>query len=212
MRKRFLVAMCSVAMALLTVGALSSPVGAAGVSFGAALDNMSQPNGPEKCDQDAGIPHNATCTWVIGSAFQAGVGNHWAAPKNGTIGKVRIVSCVAGSFILQLARAKPSTHQARIVRSGPTVSYPADPRQVDGDPNTDCGGPNGDDYIVTTKKVTLKVDKGEWIAIKTSKLGAVHCSGGGNVMLFAPPLVAGGSYKHQKGGDSCDPLIALVYK
>ena len=97
-------------------------------------------------------------------------------------------------------------------RGGPFIRYKADPRQVDGDGDTFCGGEGGDDYIVQTFKVDVRVKKGEYIAIKTKKAGTLNCSGGSGTLLHAPPLPVGGPFKKATDTESCTMLIRLVYK
>jgi hypothetical protein len=137
---------------------------------------------------------------------------HERAPKTGTIGKLRLVSCVAGSFRLEFAAVKPGARQAKIVRDGPMISYKADPRQVDSDPNTVCGGDNADNFIIQTFTVNAHVNKGDYIAIKTTKSGTLYCSGGSGVLLFSPPLAADGGYRHANNDLSCNLLVQLQYK
>src|SRR3954453_8119001 len=98
------------------VGALALPASAAPVGFGAKLTKFSQPTGPEKCDQNGGIPDNATCTWVATTAFENG--SHFKAPQTGTIKHLKLISCVAGTFTLQIARVHFAQHQAKVVRNG----------------------------------------------------------------------------------------------
>jgi hypothetical protein len=210
-RKRF--GLFAVTAALLMVGALAATVDAAPVTFGAKLTNESQPANAESgqtCHQNApGVPKGGICTWVSTTAFENG--SHFKAPKAGTIAKLKLVSCIAGSFTLQIARANPSTNQARVVRNGPTIHYSADPRQVDGNPDTFCGGDDGTDYIVQTFSVNVHVNTGDFIAVRAAKLGTLHCSGGSSPMLFFPALAAGGSLRHETNSASCDLLVTLIY-
>jgi hypothetical protein len=185
------------------------PASATPSAFGAKLTNSSQPTPPERCSENAGIPNNATCTWVATTAFENG--SNFTAPRDGTIHHLKLISCVAGSFQLQIAQVQLAQHKAKIVRNGPVIDYQADPRQVDGNPNTDCGGNNGNDYIIQTFAVSVRVDKGEYIAVKAKKLGFVHNSGGGNTFLFAPPLAPGGSFQVRDGESSADLMLRLSY-
>ena len=84
------------------------------VRFGAKLTHSTQPTPRERCGDTVGKSDPRTCTWVAVEAFENG--GHEKAPKAGTIHKVRIVSCIAGSFTVQVARAKPGEDKARIVR------------------------------------------------------------------------------------------------
>ena len=197
---------------------IAQPLGASGaapVRFGAKLTKSSQPSNAEggrSCDEngDGQIPLGGVCTWVSVEAYHNG--GHEKAPKAGTIGKLRLVSCVAGSFRLQLARAKPALDQARVVRNGPMINYQADPRQVDGDDDTFCGGEEGNDYIIQTFSINVHVNKGDFIAIRTADTGALYCAGGSGVLLFNPPLGRGGAFRTATEDTSCNLLVQLEYK
>ncbi|HEY7281021.1 MAG TPA: hypothetical protein VID47_05435 [Actinomycetota bacterium] len=194
---------------LLLVGTQAVPASAAPSAFGAKLTHSSQPTPPERCDESAGIPDNAVCTWVATTAFENG--SHFTAPKNGTIKQIKLISCFGGSFRLQLARVKFAQHKAKVVRNGPVIDYNSDPRQTDGNPDTQCGGENGNDYDIQTFAVSVPVTKGDYVAVRARRLGFVHNSGGGNDFLFAPPLAPGGPFKVRQGSSSADLLLRLVY-
>ncbi len=202
-----------VIVALLLVGAQT--LGASTnvpVRFGAKLTNESQPSnaeGGQSCDENGGIPGGATCSWVSVQAYHNG--GHEKAPRAGRIGKVRLVSCVAGSFRLQFARVRPSRDQAKFVRNGPMINYQADPRQVDGDDDTFCGGEDGDDYLIQSFAVNVHVNKGDYIVIRTASTGALYCSGGSGVLLFSPPLGTGAGYRNSTDSTSCNLLVQLEY-
>jgi len=209
MRRRPTLALLTTLISLLMIGAQISPAAAASGSFGAKLDTFSQPSNAEgghKCDQDAGIPSGSVCTWIGVEAYHNG--SHYTAPKTGTIKKLKLVSCIAGKFTLQIAH-KASGGKYKIVRGGPTIPYQADPFVTDGDPNTFCGGDNGE-YVVQSFTINVHVDTGDLIAVKAKKLGTLYCSGGGGVKLFAPPLSTGQTATPDATG-SCDLLITLVY-
>ena len=210
MRKGSLIGANGLLISLLLVAMQAVPASAAPVRFGAKLSNTSQPTGAESCDQNSGIPNHATCTWVALSAFENG--DHFRAPKDGTIGKVRLITCAPGVFTLQLARVKPLLHRAKVVRNGPVIHYAADPRAVDNNPDTFCGGDNGDDYIIQGFPVTVHVNQGDYIAVSARKPGFIHNSGGGPQLLFAPPLSPGGSFQTADGDSSADLMLQLVYK
>ena len=193
----------------LIVIALAVPAQAAPAAFGAKLTRSSQPTGPERCDQSAGISDGAKCTWVATTAFENG--DHFVAPKDGTITKVQLVSCVGGAFRLQIARVNAARTKAKVVRNGPTIDYAPDPRQVDGNPDTFCGGNDGNDYIVQSFTVNVAVHQGDYIAAKAKRLGFLHNSGGGNTLLFDPPLVPGGPFTPKDGESSADLMLRLIY-
>jgi hypothetical protein len=172
--------------------------------FGAKLTSHSQPSNAENgqsCSENGGIPHGSTCTWVAISAFENG--SNWTAPRTGTIKHVKLVSCKAGSFRLQLAKALPRQDKAQILANGPEITYKG---------QAPCGGTNGDHYIVQSFKVNLHVTKGNYIAIKARSTGTLSCSGGNGFLLYAPPLPVGGKLKKAQAGASCDLLVQLSYK
>ena len=216
MRERPAIGVSTVLIAMLLVGAQALPVSAAKLSFGARLDKSSQPSnaeGGQRCADNSGIPTGATCSWVATEAYRRPDPQQNArAPKDGTIGTVKLVSCIQGSFKLQFARVKPAQDKAKVVRNGPTIAYAADPRHTDGDQDTFCGGESGDDYIVQSFPVSVAVKAGDYIAIKAKKTGTLYCSGGGGVSLFAPPLAPGGSFRTANGDTSCQMLVQLVYR
>ncbi len=148
------------------------------VRFGAKLTHSTQPTGKESCDDYAGVHNNATCTWVAVEAFENG--GHERAPKDGTIGKVRLISCQGGSFVVQVARARQSQHKAKVVRNGPKLTYVQD-TQPGG-----CGGINGDNYKIQSFSVSLKVSKGDYIAVKAPAIGFLHNSSSGDALRVRP--------------------------
>jgi hypothetical protein len=214
-RKPLPVAALAALAVLVTIGAGALRAGAQtqATFFGALLTKQSQPANAESgkpCTQDLEIPAGSPCTWVSVQAYHNG--GHEQAPKAGTINQVRVVSCVAGSFRLQLAVGAQTTRRAKIVRNGPVIRYNADPRQIDGDDDTVCGGDDGNDYLIQAFPITLKVNKGELIAIRTPTTGAVYCSGGSGVLLYSPPLAVGAAARKADGSASCNLLVKLRYR
>jgi len=193
-----------VVLAGLTVSSGSAATAPAPAFFGAKLTSQSQPSnaeGGQSCDENGGIPHGATCTWVAITAFENG--SHFTAPRTGTVRHVKLVSCVKGKFRLQLARAEPSARKARIVMNGPEISYAG---------QSPCGGASGDHFVVQSFRVRLHVAKGDFIAIKARSTGTLSCSGGDGFLLYAPPLRVGGPLRKSRAGASCDLLVQLSYR
>jgi hypothetical protein len=197
----------SVLVAPLVLAGLTASSGSAATAtptfFGAKLTTHSQPSNAQNgqsCDENGGIPQGSTCTWVAITAFENG--SHFTAPKTGTVKHVKLVSCVAGKFRLQLANANPSTQEAKIVAQGPKITYAG---------QSPCGGASGDTYVVQSFQVNLPVTKGDYIAIKAASTGTLSCSGGDGFLLYAPPLPVGGPLKKSQSGASCDLLVQLSY-
>ncbi len=188
----------------LTVSSGSAATTTTRTFFGAKLTTQSQPSNAQSgqsCDENGGIPHGSTCTWVAITAFENG--SHFTAPRTGTVKHVKLVSCVKGKFRLQLARADPGARKAKIVVNGPEITYAG---------QSPCGGASGDHYVVQSFRVNLHVAKGDYIAIKTRSTGTLSCSGGDGFLLYAPPLRVGGSLKKSHSGASCDLLVQLSYR
>ena len=202
MRNRKLIGAGLTFVAFSLLGVQAIPASAAPAAFGAKLTKFSQPTGAERCDQNGDIPDNATCTWVATTAFENG--DHFKAPKDGTIRHLKLISCTAGTFTLQIARVKFAAHQAKVVRNGPTINYAADPQ-------SECGGPDGDNYIIQTFSVNVPVKTGDYIAVRAKRLGFIHNSGGGNTFLFAPPLAPGGPFETRDDESSADLMLRLIY-
>jgi len=192
-----------VSAALLFAGQAVTAV-AAPISFGAHLDNFSQPANAEagkRCSDE--IATAESCTWVGTVAYHNG--SHSRAPITGTIGTVKLVSCIAGSFVLQIASPGTTSHTARVLRNGPTINYKADPQAV-------CGGEDGDAYVVQSFKVTVPITKGDYIGIYASKVGPLDCAGGSGVDLYSPPLGSSSAFRPRQDSASCNLMIQLVYK
>jgi hypothetical protein len=188
---------------LATTGASMTASHGSATFFGAKLTSHSQPSNAENgqsCGENGGIRHGSTCTWVAISAFENG--SHFKAPRTGTIKHVKLVSCKAGKFRLQLAVASPSTRKARIVANGPEITYKG---------QSPCGGGSGEHYVVQSFRVTMHVTKGDYIAIVARSTGTLSCSGGNGFLLYAPPLPVGGPLKKSHSGASCDLLVQLSY-
>jgi hypothetical protein len=188
----------------LTVAATTAATATTPTFFGARLTTQSQPSNAQNgqsCDESAGIPHGSWCTWVAISAFENG--SHFTAPRTGTVRHVKLVSCVKGKFRLLLAQANPSTRKARVIVKGPEINYAG---------QNPCGGTSGEHYVVQSFKVSLRVAKGDYIAIESRRAGTLSCSGGDGFLLYGPPLPVGGPLKKSHAGASCDLLVQLSYK
>jgi hypothetical protein len=200
MRKGRVLGYVTVAVGLLALGVQAVPAQAATPTFfGAKLTVHSQPSNAEQgysCDENAGIPKHGDCTWVATEAFENG--SHFTAPTTGTILHVSLISCVPGSFVLQVAHANLSKRTAQVIANGPTITYAGQSK---------CRNK----FVIQTFPVSVPVTQGDYMAIVTPSTGALSCSGGSGVMLFSPPLSAGGPSLKTKSGASCDLLVQYSY-
>ena len=165
MRDRRLTTLSALLVALMLTAIAPLTTSAAGTRFGAKLTKTTQADPFPNWCRDSN--HSTKCTWVAVEAFENG--DKYKAPRDGTISKVRLISCVAGSFTVQVARAKPSEDKAKIVRSGPTINYAKDNQ-------SECGGEDGDNYKIQSFSVNFHVNKGDFIAAKGNKVGFMHSS------------------------------------
>jgi hypothetical protein len=179
-------------------------VSAAPVRFGARLTNDTQPQPALWCDDPNDTPPHATCTWILNEAHQrpdSGI----KAPKAGTIGRVRLMSCEGGSFRVQVARRVPGTSRYKVVKDGPRIEYQGD-RQG-------CGDEDDFVYRIESFATNFSIKKGDRIAIKAKRTGTLRCgSGGPNTLLFDPPLVAGGNARRASDDQGCLLLVEWQYK
>jgi hypothetical protein len=179
------------------VFAASSAAANATFFFGSKLDSTVQPSNAESA-HPCGHPARA-CTWVMNQAYGRPNGGH-KSPHPGTITKIRLIAGDAGSFRLQIVRARETDtgFEAKVVRNGPKISYLGQP-----DPN--------EPYKVEVFRVHVPVSKGDRLAIKAKKTSTLRCSSGGpNTLLFDPPLVVGTGFHDNFDEDGCWMLIEAV--
>lgn len=145
----------------------------AGTVFGSKLNH--EPTPAESCRKNK--PANM-CSWVL-EIGQQNVGKE-AAPKNGTIIRLRLRSCTPGTFALQIARAIPATNRAKVVKTGPTINYKGSP--------SNCNGGS----FIETFNVNVPVLKGEYLAVLATSVGFIYNASGEGSLVFDPPLTDGG--------------------
>jgi hypothetical protein len=193
-----------VALAVMLTTASVATVSAANVRFGAKLTPQTQPQPAQWCDEPNEEPPHADCTWVMNEALGRANSGH-KAPKTGTIGHVRLMSCDPGSFRVQVARQVPGTRKYRVVRNGPIIRYKGDPQG--------CGDDDDFVYKIESFATNFRVSKGDRIAIKAKRTGTLRCgSGGAHTLLFSAPLKAGGPARKSFDSQGCLLLVEWQYK
>jgi hypothetical protein len=194
--------------AMAAVLALSSvlTVSAASGRFGAQLNSDIQPQPAIWCDEPNDTPPHTDCTWILNESYSDGPSNPpIKAPKNGIIGRVRLMSCTPGSFRVQVARKVAGTNKYKVRKNGPRIQYQGD---LQG-----CGEDDDFTYRVEGFRTNFSVRRGDRIAIKAKRTGTVRCgSGGPHTLQFTPPLVAGGNARKPSDDEGCFLLIQWVYK
>jgi hypothetical protein len=186
----------------MAVAVLSAPA-AGQTGFGARLDPDTQPSNAERGVQCLDNKPGAMCSWVLMDAYQreADGENGHEAPQDGTLSKLRLISCVAGAFVLQIARVDPATGKVRAVRTGPLINYGGDPERCE-----------GEQYRVQTFRVNVPVKKGDYLAVVAPRVGFMRCSSGGdNTLQFSRPLADGAGFRTATEGEGCWLLLEAEY-
>jgi hypothetical protein len=175
---------------------------AAPVHFGARLTTHTQAanaQNPDTCN----ISAHTDCSFVLNQAFQCEFGtctNGHLAPQDGTIGKVSLIACHPGSFTLQIASVN-TQNQVQVIRSGPVIDYKGNPNNC-----------NGTTSVIESFPVHVVVAKGDYLAVDSTSIDFVNCSGGGNnTGLFNPPLADGAAPRAAGGEDGCFMLLEAFY-
>jgi hypothetical protein len=192
---------CAVALiALLGFAATAQAL----TKFGADLKNKDgsvvQANGTRNCQQDANaLDASKPCDRVAVQFVDTGSpGKNVKAPKDGVIKRLNLVAQNKGSFKFELARVKNfkgDNGKAKLVARGEKISYKGDPSHIQ------------------TFHVHQKVDKGDYLAIKSKKTSLMRCqSGSTEQLLYQPVLGLKDPFTNNLGHRSnCTLLLRAVY-
>jgi hypothetical protein len=188
------------ALAMIPAGA-----SAATTAFGSSL-NHEPANVGSSCDQN-NLDNQVFCTHV--GSYYPGTSGHAQAGVSGTIVKVRVRA--AGPMTLKFKVVKvrnvsaDHTHgQAKVVAVSRTLNFNG-PTQSQMD--------NGI-FPVESRNVSIKVQRGQELAIDTNNNQAEYCSDGtpGQLTFFNPILSAGDGFRSAQGVDTCLLLVQAVIK
>jgi hypothetical protein len=190
------------AVALLAIVSTAPAAGAAPKAFGGNFNANTDPSNASpafQCDVDPD-----PCTWVMNKAF-AGSGTNQLtlrAPRDGTIGRIRLLAATSGSFRLFLARTKADGLTSKVVRRGPAIAY------------TGNGGAGcAPSCTIETFTLNLPVRKGDVLAIRASRASFLRCdSGSPNILLFMPPMAVGNAARVANDTTGCQMLLKAIYK
>ena len=156
---------------------LSAAEAPAATRFGSLLTTTTQPaNGNGPCRPNS---LSKPCTAVMTLARNRPP-SAVRAPKTGTLAKIRLISCVPGSFVLQIARVALGTQNARVIRTGPAINYVGDPQQ--------CAG---DTYKIEEFPVNVPIAKGDVLAVLATRIGFLYNAGDNGFLAYDPPLADG---------------------
>ena len=201
-RSRFIPALA----ATLTAAALI-PAGASAATtwFGSSLDHTPANAGSSCSDDGVGNPGDL-CTHV--GSFYPGFSGHARSKVNGTIIQLNVRPEGPMTFTAKVVNVRhvSSNHQsgqAQVTAHSRLITVPG--------PTQDQMGNSV--YPVEKFKVSLKVKKGQEIAIDTTSNTAEYCSDGTpGQLLFDPVLSPGHGFANSAGVDGCLMLVQAVVK
>ncbi|TMK68465.1 MAG: hypothetical protein E6G53_00465 [Actinobacteria bacterium] len=196
----------AVAAVLASAGLMAVPAGSSGAvtnfKFGAKLNREPDNSSPaHKCSDDFSDLQGA-CTRVLVSSETGLAGGNLTSPHDGTLTKFKVRSGAPGSVRFQLVRLKNlSSNNGSAQGKARTKSKVF---QIQG---------HGFDATnqIETFKVNMKVKKGDYVAILSSKTGAERCTSGSNrQLLFAPPLQPGDPFRSSDAAGNCTLMVQAL--
>jgi hypothetical protein len=201
-RSRFIPGLAAAVTALALIPAAAS---AATSSFGSSLDHTPA-NAGSSCSEDGVGNPGDLCTHV--GSFYPGFSGHAQSPVNGTIIQLKLRPQGPMTFRAKVVNVRrvSSNHksgQAQATAKSRLITVP---------------GPTQDQmsngiYPVVKFTVSLKVKKGQEIAIDTASNTAEYCADGTpGQLLFDPTLSIGHPFRTSNGVDGCLMLVQAVVK
>lgn len=193
------------AAALVSVGALALPAASQAFSFGAKLDRTPDNSAPPRsCGQDSNSGELASpCTRVLVASETGLAGGHLTSPKKGVVTKFRVRAGAGGSIRFKLVRLKDvdlSQARANGKALGKSKTFTVQGRGFD------------DSNQIESFRVHMKVRKGDYIAIDSSKTSAQRCSSGSTRQLLwaKPPLTVGDPFRTNDDSADCTLMVQAV--
>jgi len=193
----------AVAAVLASAGLMAVPAASsAKFKFGAKLNREPDNSSPaHKCSDDFSDLQGA-CTRVLVSSETGLINGNLTSPSDGTLTKFKVRSGAPGSVRFQLVRLKNlAANNGSAQGKARTKSKVF---QIQG---------HGFDASnqIETFSVNMKVKKGDYVAILSSKTGAERCTSGSNrQLLFAPPLQPGDPFRSSDAAGNCTLMVQAV--
>ena len=194
----------AVAAVLASAGLVAVPAasGATNFKFGAKLNREPDNSSPAHSCSDDFSDLQGACTRVLVSSETGLAGGNLTSPHDGTLTKFKVRSGAPGSVRFQLVRLKNlSSNNGSAQGKARTKSKVF---QIQG---------HGFDASnqIETFSVNMKVKKGDYVAILSSKTGAERCTSGSNrQLLFAPPLQPGDPFRSSDGAGNCTLMVQAL--
>jgi hypothetical protein len=189
----------ALATALVALAAIpASSLGA--TKFGAELTPDTQPSNSSVEGAPCELGNATLCTRVSMEAYGRPDGGE-RAPKSGTIKKISVISEGPDTFRFEIADAKASSEQAKVV-------YRSKKLHSEGQQD-----PNADTYRIETFRVDAPVRKGQYLATESKRSSMLRCSSGGpNQLLFQPALSLNAPFETATSTDGCWLLLEATIK
>jgi hypothetical protein len=193
---------------LAAIGAIALVPAAASAStstFGSSLDHTPANAGSSCSDDGVGSPGDV-CTHV--GSFYPGFSGHAQAKTSGTIIQLKLLPEGPMTFTAKVVNVRHLTAdhhsgQAQATATSRLIHVPG-PTQAQID---------NSDFPVEKFTVSLKVKKGQEIAIDTASNTAEYCADGTpGQLLFDPILSIGHPFRASNGVDGCLMLVQAVVK
>ena len=196
----------SILVAALGAAALvPAAASASTTSFGSSLDHTPA-NAGSSCSEDGVGNPGDLCTHV--GSYYPGFSGRAQSPVSGTIIQLKVRPQGPMTFRLEVVNVRRvssnhKTGQAHSTARSRVINVPG--------PTQDQM--NNSIYPVEKFNVSIKVKKGQELAIDTTSNTAEYCSDGTpGQLLFDPTLVIGHGFAHSNGVDGCLMLIQAVVK
>jgi fructose-specific phosphotransferase system component IIB len=127
--------------------------------------------------ESCSVKKSHMCSWVMVEA--QGNAGHETAPRDGTIDKIRLVACSAGSFVLQIERL--DSKQAQAVSTGPVINYQGSKKN--------CR--KSRHFTIEEFDVNVPVKQGDSLGAVATEVSFLYNASSGPSILFDPPLAEG---------------------
>jgi hypothetical protein len=197
----------AVAAVLASAGLMVVPATSSGAvtkfKFGAKLNREPDNSSPaHSCQQDAGGDISGACTRVLVSSETGLIGGNLSSPHDGTLTRFKVRAGAPSAVRFELVRLKNlSSNNGSAQGKARTKSKVF---QIQG---------HGFDATnqIETFKVNMKVKKGDYVAILSSKTAALRCTSGSNrQLLFFPPLQPGDPFQSSDVAGNCTLMVQAV--
>ena len=193
------------AAVLVSAGLMAVPAASSATNFkfGAKLNREPDNSSPaHSCTQDANPDLSGACTRVLVSSETGLVGGHLTSPSDGTLTKFKVRAGAPSDVRFELVRLKNLSSNNGSAQGKARTKSKKFHIQGHGFDATNQ---------IETFSVNMKVKKGDYVAILSSKTAALRCTSGSNrQLLFFPPLQPGDPFSSSDAAGNCTLMVQAV--